>query len=458
MSLPFAEHDTIVAPVTPPGEGGVAIIRLSGGQSESLLGHIFRPAGKRKALSSHQLYYGHIVNTTGEPVDEVMAVLMKGPRSYTRQDVAEIHCHGGNLVVRQILDLLVGAGARLAQPGEFTLRAFLNGRIDLTRAEAVIDVIRARSEAACHQALAQMDGSLYRRLTHFREGLVHLLAEVEAGIDFPEEDLLLADGPRLAAQAMDIVGDMEALLASFDAGRILREGLNILIFGRPNVGKSSLMNALLGEARTIVTDIPGTTRDTIEENLVLGGLPLRLVDTAGVRATSDPVETEGVRRARAKLAGADLVLLVVDGSAPLTDDDRMALDFCSDREILLVINKCDRPAIPLPEDFAGLPAVHISVHDNLGLDALQEQILQRFGACGDQGRETAMLSDRRHRQALLRAHGKVQDFIAAIRMAVSADCAALELRQALVALGEITGETTPEDVLELIFSRFCIGK
>lgn len=458
MSLLFSENDTIVAPVTPPGEGGVAIIRLSGAQSETLLGRFFRPAGERKALSSHHLYYGHIVNSTGGTVDEVMAVLMKGPRSYTRQDVAEIHCHGGNLVVRQILDLLVDAGARLAQPGEFTLRAFVNGRIDLTRAEAVIDVIRARSEAACHQALAQMEGSLYRQLSRFREGLVHLLAEVEAGIDFPEEDLLLADGPRLATQAKDILGAMEALLASFDAGRILREGLNILIFGRPNVGKSSLMNALLGEARTIVTDVPGTTRDTIEENLVLGGLPLRLVDTAGVRATSDPVETEGVRRAKAKLAGADLVLLVVDGSAPLTDDDRMALDFCSDRELLLVVNKCDRPAVSLPEDFASLPAVHISVHDQRGLDSLQEQILQRFGACGDQGRETAMLSDRRHRQALQRAQGKVQDFIAAIELEVSADCAALELRQALVALGEITGETTPEDVLELIFSRFCIGK
>jgi tRNA modification GTPase len=294
--------ETIAAVATPAGEGGIGIIRLSGPESERLLGLYFQSSRKFDRFHSHRLYHGRFLDTSGQVVDEVMAVIMRQPYSYTREDVVEIHCHGGMVVQRRILENLIDGGARLAKPGEFTLRAFLNGRIDLAEAEAVIDVIRSRSEAACNVALDQLSGKLSRLVFHFRDVLIDLLAEVEADIDFPEEEIDLGGKEDLQRKGKHLVEKMSTLLDSFESGRVLKEGLGILIFGKPNVGKSSLMNALLGEARTIVTEIPGTTRDTIEERLVLGGIPLRLVDTAGVRETSDPVENEGVKRALGKVA------------------------------------------------------------------------------------------------------------------------------------------------------------
>lgn len=452
-------QDTIVAIATAPGEGGIGIVRLSGDQAERLLRDYFAPAANLEQFSSHRLYYGHLRHSDGEVIDEVMAVIMRAPRSYTREDVVEIHCHGGTVVLRRIVDLLVDAGARLARPGEFTLRAFLNGRIDLARAEAVIDLIRSRSESACRVALGQMQGRLSRRIFQFRDVVSDLVAEVEAGIDFPEEELEVADRQRLLRAAATVEGEVSALLESFESGRVLREGLSILIYGKPNVGKSSLMNGLLGEARTIVSDIPGTTRDTVEENLVLKGLPLRLVDTAGVRQSNDPIEAEGVQRAQAKVAGTDLVLLVVDGSRQLDSNDRQALQACDDRRTLLVINKQDLGLCPLPKDFSSLPSVTLSAREGVGLDALVNAVSQFFTSnASGEGQENTMLSDRRHREALLVARNALQRFSHSLAQEHPAEFAALELREALQGFGEITGETTPEDILEKIFTRFCIGK
>ncbi|MGE4542676.1 MAG: tRNA uridine-5-carboxymethylaminomethyl(34) synthesis GTPase MnmE [Pedobacter sp.] len=449
-----------MAPATPPGEGGIGIVRLSGPGAEDLLLRFFSPSRISARLDSHYLYHGILSDCSGQPLDEVMAVLMRKPRSYTREDVVEIHCHGGTLVLRRILDLFLAAGARLARPGEFTLRAFVNGRIDLTQAEAVIDLIRSRSQLASDVALGQLEGRLAGKIQEFRERITDLLAEIEAAIDFPEEDIELDSEHVLGKKTGTLLADMDHVINTFDSGRILREGLNILIFGRPNVGKSSLMNSLLGEARAIVTDIPGTTRDTIEEDLVLAGIPLRLVDTAGIRTTDDPVEQEGVRRARIKVDSADLILLVVDGSAGLTEDDLLALDFCRGRDVLVVLNKSDLGSLPIPEALEGFPLVRVSALDGNGLDFLTKAIQDRFSGNGKATdiRETVVITDRRHRQALLQAREALSRFRKILTQGLSPEFGAVELHEALDAVGEITGETTPDEILDKIFMKFCIGK
>lgn len=454
-----ADSDTIVAPATPPGEGGVAIIRVSGPEAANLLLQTFRPR-TNPAFESHRLYYGPLVDPrSGRPIDEVMAVLMRSPRSYTKEDVVEVHCHGGTLLVRQILDLFVDLGARLAQPGEFTLRAFLNGRIDLTQAEAVIDLISARSESAGQVALKQLQGDLYRFVHRLRDSIVDLLAPIEAYIDFPEDDLPPADLDHFLTLGKEVEDSLGRLIESFQTGRTLREGLSILLLGRPNVGKSSLLNALLGEARAIVTEIPGTTRDTLEERFILGSFPLRLIDSAGVRHTDDPIEAEGVRRARDKIGGADLVLLVTDGSRSPDDDDLMAFEACGEARVLLVRNKSDLPLTPLPAPFDTLPCVDVSARTGVGMDFLKQAIVEPFaGGDGERLAEAAIITDRRHREALVRAREGMARFRDAGIQGLSPEFLALELRGALDSLGEITGETTPGEVLDQIFSRFCIGK
>lgn len=452
-------HDTIIAPATSSGEGGIGIIRISGPSAEEALSRFFHPSKGTTSLASHHLYHGRIYCCEGTLVDEVMAVVMRAPRSYTREDVVEVHCHGGPLVMRRILDLFLEWGLRLARPGEFTLRAFLHGRIDLARAEAVIDVIRSRSEAACHVALQQLEGRLSSTIARFRDGIADLLAEIETHVDFSDDDIEHTDQGFLQTRARELLASMDHLLATFDTGRTLREGLSVLILGRPNAGKSSLMNALLGESRAIVTEVAGTTRDTIEENLTLGSLPLRLIDTAGIRHTEDLVEIEGVRRARCKVVSSDLVLLVVDGSIPLDHEDFLALDACGDARVLLVINKRDLPQIPITPPFSDMPSAAISTHTGEGMEELRSAIERIFyDVRGGDIRESVMLSDRRHREALLRARQAIDRFHTGFIKELSPEFLALELREALQALGEITGETTPDDILDRIFSRFCIGK
>jgi len=454
------DTDTIIASATPAGEGGIGILRISGRNAENLLRHFFKPIGPISSLESHRLYLGTFEDRDGNLIDEVMSVVMRAPKSYTREDVAEVHCHGGLVIMRRIMDQFIDGGARLARPGEFTFRAFINGRLDLCKAEAVIDLIRARSESAGRIAAAQLKGSVSRTIHEFQSEIADLLALVEAYIDFPEEDIEFADQEQLRFSSVSIFSRIESILKNFDFGRILREGLSVLILGKPNVGKSSLLNILLGESRAIVTDIPGTTRDTIEENLVLSGVPLRLIDTAGVRTTNDPVESEGVFRAQNKIFSADLVLLVIDGSRPTDSDDLLALEFCRESKILLVQNKADLSTVELDERFVVFPRVSVSTRTGEGIDRLKEAIVGLVHgdqAVGEVSMDT-VFSDRRHREALVRCSASVQHFIDLLSEGASPEFLALDLRDALHALGEITGETTPEDILDRIFTRFCIGK
>lgn len=452
--------DTIVAPVTPPGEGGVGIVRLSGPQAVDFLGVAFRGKRPTREMESHRLYHGYLLNRDKERVDEVLSVIMRAPQSYTCEDVVEVHCHGGTQILRGVLDVFLEAGARMAAPGEFTQRAFLNGRLDLAQAEAVIEVIRARSECAGRIALDQLDGHLSREINRFSDQIKKALVLLEAHIDFPDDEVGSLDLPALLAPVQEASLQMNTLANSFDFGRALREGISVLILGRPNVGKSSLMNALLGESRAIVTEFSGTTRDTLEEQLVLAGFPVRLVDAAGVCDTNDPVEQEGVRRAREKALVADLVLMVVDGSCSLTDEDFLALELCKPDKTLVVVNKSDQAQNCQLEQLAGFPyRVAVSAKYCLGLDGLSEAIVERMNCdTVSIGTEGVVVSERRHRDALLQAVAALKGLLVSVDEAAPLECLALELREALSALGQITGETTPDEILDQIFSKFCVGK
>ncbi len=452
--------DTIVAPATPPGEGGVGIVRLSGPRAVTYLKNTFRCKTVDQEYQSHRLYYGQLFNPDNIRLDEVLAVVMRSPRSYTGEDVVEVHCHGGLQIMRSVLDLYLNAGARMAAPGEFTQRAFLNGRLDLSQAEAVVAVIKARSERAGQVALDQLEGHLSRRIYCYSEQLKSALALLEAHIDFPDDEVGSLDLPLLVEPIRVQAEEMVALAESYSVGRVLREGASILILGRPNVGKSSLMNALLGEARAIVTSVAGTTRDTLEESLVLGGFPVRIIDAAGVRETDDPVEKEGVKRASSKARSADLILLVVDGSTLLTDEDLLAMDQCRVDKTIVVINKSDQTQKinldPLSR-FSNL--VTVSAKQLTGLDALRELVAERVGrdsltAAG----EGLVVTENRHKDALLKAIAALNGFFAGAKGSAPLECLAMDLREGLSALGMITGETTPDEILDQIFSRFCIGK
>lgn len=452
--------DTIVAPVTPPGEGGVGIVRLSGPEAVSFLTTCFRSKKSTKAMESHRLYYGLLVNSDNVRLDEVLAVVMRSPRSYTGEDVVEVHCHGGTQIMRSVLDLFLDAGARMAAPGEFTQRAFLNGRLDLSQAEAVIDVIKARSERASQVALNQLDGHLSRKIYAFSDHLKMGLALLEAHIDFPDDEVGSLDLPTLVKPIHDLVKEMTELADSFDVGRALREGVSVLILGRPNVGKSSLMNALLGESRAIVTDVAGTTRDTLEEPLVLAGYPVRLIDAAGVRETDDPVEKEGVRRASDKAMTADLILLVLDGSSPLSDEDFLAIGQCPKDKTIVVVNKCDQAQQLDGNQITAFPCrTSVSAKHSLGLDSLRNAVVERLGHDGlVAAGEGLVVVEKRHRDALLKAVGSLNSFFRGVEFALPLECLAMDLRESLNSLGQITGETTPDEILDQIFSRFCIGK
>ncbi|MEJ2200120.1 MAG: tRNA uridine-5-carboxymethylaminomethyl(34) synthesis GTPase MnmE [Desulfuromonadaceae bacterium] len=452
--------DTIVGIATPPGVGGIGILRLSGDEAEPLLKRFFRSRRPLDRFQSHRLYLGELVDSKGLMVDEVLAVVMRAPHSYTREDVVEVHCHGGILVLRSILDLFIAAGARLARPGEFTLRAFLNGRLDLSQAEAVIDLIQAKSSVAGHLAARQLQGSVARLVQSFKEDLAAILALIEVQIDFAEEDIEVVNAEQLLAAAERVSQAIQKALANFDCGRILREGLGILIIGKPNVGKSSLLNTLIGEARAIVTDVPGTTRDFIEEALVLEGIPLRLIDTAGIWESSDPVEAEGILRAKEKIRSADLVLFLVDASRPVDRDDLAALGLCSDKKILVLHSKADIGCYPLGDAFHGFRVLTISSHSGEGIEALKQAIVHTV-LLADSGGEIAaeqIFSNRRHREALVRCLEGLERFRASVNQGAEGEFLALDLRESLHALGDITGETTPEDILNRIFDSFCIGK
>lgn len=461
--------DTIVAISTPIGESGIGIVRMSGARALEFADAIFQGARQQKPsqVPTYTTHYGKIVSQ-GEVIDEVILTVMRAPKTYTREDVAEINCHGGIVPLRQVLELVLSLGARMAEPGEFTKRAFLNGRIDLAQAEAVLDVIRARTDASLQVAMRQLNGHLSRKVKELRDQLIDLIVHLEAEIDFPDEGLDTLTPSQVSTRTRNIASGVRGLLESADQGKVWREGILTAIIGRPNVGKSSLMNVLLGEDRVIVTPVPGTTRDVIEEVINLQGIPLRVVDTAGIRETESVVEIQGVERSRFHLEQADLVLLVFDGSEPLTNEDRQLIDQVAGRSTIAVINKTDLPQqieVELIEQrFPADRIVRTSATQGTGLSQLQSAIADLVWQGQARSPESALVANARHKDALARADGSLARALEAIGQGRSAvrpvweELLLIDLQTALDCLGEIVGETVTEEILDRIFSQFCIGK
>ena len=460
--------DTIAAVATAvaAGEGSVAIVRLSGPEAEAIGRRLFQAPGQQ-VWDSHRVLYGHVIDpASGERVDEALLLLMRAPRSFTRETVVELHCHGGLICVQRVLELVLAAGARRALPGEFSQRAFLNGRLDLTRAEAISELITARSRRAAQLAMSGLDGGLERRIAALRERLLDQLAELEARVDF-EEDLPPLDGMGVAAELEAVRVELEHLLAEADQGQLLREGLRVAIVGRPNVGKSSLLNRLSRSERAIVTDLPGTTRDLVESELVLKGVPLTLLDTAGIRATDDRVEQIGIERSRAALQSADVVLLLFDLTQGWTPEDEALRGLVPEGVPLLRVgNKADQPppvaghssasARPDPAADGWTADVRISALTGDGQEALVDALLRGCGRSGDQGVQVAL--NRRQRDLAAAAAASLSASLEAAAASLPWDFWTIDLRAAVRSLGEITGQEVSEAVLDRVFSRFCIGK
>jgi tRNA modification GTPase len=454
--------DTIAAISTPPGEAGIGLVRLSGPRAAAIARTIFRPHRPRRFWRSHQLYLGHIVDPQGEIIDEVLLTWMQAPHTYTREDVVEINCHSGYGVLSRLLALVLEQGARLAQPGEFTQRAFLSGRLDLTQAEAVLEVIRARTDTCIKVAAGHLQGSLGQGLSRIREALLDRLARVEAALDFPEEAEELSP-PTLEAGLAVQVEALARLAATYRQGRLLREGLLAVIAGRPNAGKSSLLNRLLDLDRAIVTEIPGTTRDLIEETIILGGILVRLSDTAGLRPARDRLEELGIRRTRERLAQADLVLYLVDGSQPLSPEDCEALGELAGRRGLAVVNKVDLPQGLSQADLrqaTALPVVRLSALTGEGIDDLKRAMLDLAlgGSLKATGEMVTQARHHEHLQSCLGYLGQARELLAPGGPAPAWELVALELKEAIRELGEITGQEVGDEVLERIFGEFCLGK
>ncbi len=470
-------EDTIAAVATPPGTGGIGTIRISGAQALPILRALFvrasgRPLAAGKPPPAHHLLYGYIRDpATGERVDEVLAAYMPAPHSYTREDVVELDSHGGPAPLQRILGLTLRQGARPANPGEFTLRAFLHGRLDLAQAEAVLDVINARTQAGLRAAVDQLGGRLSTRVRDFRARLLRVLAHLEAEIDFPEDDVPPSDVTPLLLPLLD---EIRALSAEAESGMLIRQGVRTALIGRPNAGKSSLLNALLRVDRAIVTPIPGTTRDTLEETASLGGVPFVLVDTAGITETADLVEQLGIERSRAAAERADLVLLVIDATQPLTPVDRSALHSVLDARgpaasandlrdrLLAVLNKSDLPAQVTGDEVAGLlpnvPLVRASAATHGGVAELENAMVARVLGGRSASSDVPLVTNVRHRDALLQAADHLTGAVNAARAGTPAAFVAVDIHAALDALGTITGETVGEDLLDVIFREFCIGK
>ncbi len=446
--------DTIAAIATPPGEGGLAVIRISGPSALAVADRLFRPGRVGPSLAgvpSHTVHHGWV--TAGEErVDEVLVTVLRGPRTYTREDTVEIGCHGGVLVSRRVLETALASGARLAEPGEFTRRAFVNGRLDLAQAEAVADLIHARTTRSARVALGQLQGHLSGRINEARDSLMLVLAHVEAHLDFPDEDIAPETGRVLAARMEAALGLVRGILRTANEGRILRHGLRVAIIGLPNAGKSSLLNRLLGEDRAIVTPIAGTTRDTLEETASVRGWPVVLVDTAGVREGADAVEAEGIRRARIAAGRAELLLHVVDAARGWTPADEALRGESRGTRTLVVWNKADLGFVASSEGIA------VSCLTGAGIDALRD----RIAAAATEGMETSdgdeIAIGSRHRDALTRGSDALERAIAAMQSGVPLDLLALDLRVAAGAVGEVVGKTATDDLLDAIFSTFCLGK
>jgi len=454
--------DTIAAISTPPGENGIGIVRLSGPSAVEVVDRSFvsKNGTRLSDYASHTIHYGYIANKDRK-IDEVLVSVMRGPKTYTREDIVEINCHGGVVVLKDVLDLIVSKGARLAEPGEFTKRAFLNGRLDLMQAEAVLDIIRSRTTDGLNIAQRQLSGEISQNLKDMRSALVDLLAAIEADINFPDEDIDVARSDSLKTSLAKIERDLEALIASSDKGAILREGITTVICGKPNVGKSTLMNKFLKQKRVIVSPLPRTTRDTIEEIINVRGIPLRIVDTAGVIHADDEITKDSVERSLHYMEVADLILLVLDSSDKLNDQDMHIIDRVRDKKTLVVVNKTDLPEVLQVEEISrhlhDKRVVKISAKENLGIDELEVAIYEMFWS-GKISAENISLSNSRHIEAINNAIAFTRGALEGIGTGRAVELLAIDIKDAAEALGVVTGESFTEDLLDSIFSNFCIGK
>ncbi len=452
--------DTIAAISTNPGPSGIAVVKISGDKAFFYAKKLFYPKNKKREWAPRKLILGHIKTTKGEIIDQALACYMPGPASYTRQDVVEIQTHGGMAAPAAVLDALVDIGVRIAQPGEFTRRAFLLGRIDLVQAEAILDIILAQTKAGLIAAHRQLSGALSGKISRLRENLLEAKALLELNIDFPEEEIGNLDVDKIRGLLEKVVNDLKKLLATFGSGRLYREGAVCVIAGCPNVGKSSLLNILLDKKRAIVTPTPGTTRDAIEAYANLDGIPFRLIDTAGIREGDDPIETEGVKITMEEIEKADIVLLLCDGAEGVTAADREIQRELEEKKTLLVVNKIDlmenRNARKVATEF-GAGALAISAKTGRGIKYLREKIIKIVGG-GAMEKDEAMLTNARHRQLILAGLSSLNQGRKALDKGLSPELVAFEIEEAARVLGQIIGKTTPDDVINLIFSRFCIGK
>ena len=454
--------DTIAAIATPLGESGIGVIRISGSKAYDVGDAIFQsksslPLAQRRDRS---IQYGLIVDDDGKAVDEVILLIMKGPRSYTAEDVLEIQCHGGRQSLSEILGLVLHHGARLANPGEFTQRAFVNGRIDLAQAEAVMDVIQAKSAQGLTSAVSQLEGRLSRVVGDMRLHLTDFITRLEVTVDYPEEDLEEIEVPDIAGAIREMERRLDDMLAESKSGRMMRDGVMAAIAGTPNAGKSSLLNRFLETERAIVTDVPGTTRDVIEEWITIQGVPICLVDTAGIRSTDDTVEQIGVRRAKEYMDRADIILVVVDQSRPLQEEDRQILETARGRQALIVLNKEDlQPAFETEElQSYGLPLLSISASTGAGMGELKDAMLSLALKQGLTAAQSALLANTRHIELVRQSREALQRALDTIEAGMPVDCAIVDIREAWELLGSITGDTVHDDIIEEIFSRFCLGK
>ncbi|WP_346849164.1 tRNA uridine-5-carboxymethylaminomethyl(34) synthesis GTPase MnmE [uncultured Clostridium sp.] len=456
------DFDTIGAISTSIGEGGIAIVRISGDKAKDVVEKIFQAKNGQsiKDMKSYTMKYGYIIDENNNHIDEVIVSFMKGPRSFTAEDTIEINCHGGVVATNKVLEQVIKQGVRIAEPGEFTKRAFLNGRIDLSQAEAVIDIINAKTDLSMKSALMQSEGLISKEIRVLREKLLSTIAHIEATVDYPEDDLEEVTS-EMAIRDLDIIKkEIKEFIETAEEGKILREGLSTVIVGKPNVGKSSLLNALTKENRAIVTDIPGTTRDVIEEYINISGIPIKIIDTAGIRETDDVVEKIGVERSRAKINDADLIILILDSSNELTEEDKEIINHISNKKYMILLNKSDLNSKITQKDLENINCTNIysiSAKTGEGIDEVRTAIKDIFFK-GEISTNNVIITNTRHKEALLRAYECIESAINTLNYTFAIDLASIDIRNAWTFLGEITGDSLEENIIDKIFKDFCLGK
>lgn len=461
MAQTLTEFDTIAAISTPIGEGGISIVRTSGEDAVKIANEIFKGADLSK-VPTHTVHYGHIVDpATDKTIDEVMATVLRAPKTFTREDTVEISCHGGIVVTNHILQLLLAHGARMADPGEFTKRAFVNGRIDLTQAESVMDIIRAKTDKARQVAVCQLQGGLMHKVREMRQEILDTLANVEVNIDYPEYDADQVTAKQMADTSKDVITKIDKLLKTAQEGTILRNGLATAIVGQPNVGKSSLLNYLTQSEKAIVTDVAGTTRDTLEEYVSVKGVPLKLIDTAGIHETEDKVEKIGVERSQAALKKADLVLLLIDGSQALSEEDKKLIKATDDKKRIIILNKLDlgqKISVEEMKKETGSEVISTSILKEKNLDELEDLIKKLFFSGIENSNDQVMVTNQRQSGLLAKAKRELEDVVQAVNDDVPVDIAQIDFNGAWDTLGEITGDSAPDELINTLFSQFCLGK